>query len=72
MIDYLLIRIEFCNLFRRWKLLIEGEISIQRVIFFLVLTYYFNLVGLVDQFGLPSMPKREIVENRLKKIVEEV
>ena len=41
--------------------------------FFLVLYYYFNLVSLVkksalhlsvlvDQFSLPSMPKREIVE----------
>ena len=65
---------EFCNLFKRWKLLIEGEDSIQGIIFFLVLllSYYFNLVSLVeqgvyhlvdlvDQFGFPSMPKREIV-----------
>ena len=43
------------------------------------LSYYFNLVGLVeqgvyhlvdlvDQFGLPSMPKREIVEKRLIQV----
>ena len=37
---------EFCNLIRRWKLLIEGEILIQ--VFFLVLSYYFNLVSLVE------------------------
>ena len=62
---------DFCNLIRRWKLLIEGEISTQ--VFCLVLSYCFNLVGLVgqdvhrlidlvDQFSFPSMPKREIVE----------
>ena len=64
---------EFYNLFRRWKLLIEGDILIQEIIFFLVFcwSYYFNLVNLVDQFGLPSMPKREIVENRLRESVEE-
>ena len=66
---------EFCNLFRRWKFLIEGEISTQGIILFLilVLSYCFNLVSLVeqgvyhlvvlvDEFGLPSMPKREIVD----------
>ena len=42
---------EFCNLFKRWKLLIEGKISIQGISFFLVLAlyYYFNLVSLVEQ-----------------------
>ena len=25
------------------------------------------MIDLVDQFGFPSMPKREIVENRLKR-----
>ena len=67
---------EFCNLFRRWKLLIEGEISIQAIIFFLVLSYYFILVSLVkqsvfhlvDQFGLPSMKKRDIIEDKLRTI----
>ena len=34
-------------------------------------SYYFNLVSLVDQCGFPSMPMREIVENRLKEIVEQ-
>ena len=29
------------------------------------------MVDLVDQFGLPSMPKREIVENGLKKPIKE-
>ena len=52
---------DFCNLIRRWKLLIKGEIMIQ--VFFLVLSYYLNLVwlnkvfqhlgDLVDQFGFP-------------------
>ena len=51
--------------------MIEGEISIQGIIFFLVLSYYFNLVSLVDHLGFPSMPKREIVEIRLKKIIVE-
>ena len=60
--------------------MIEGEILIQ--VFFLVLSYYFNLVNLVeqgvhhlivlvDQFGFPSMPKREIIENELKKLIRE-
>ena len=61
--------------------MIEGEILVQGIILFLVLSYYFNLVSLVeqgfyhlvdlvDQFGLPSMLKREIVENGLKLIKE--
>ena len=29
------------------------------------------MVDLVDQFGLPSMQKREIVKNRLKKPIKE-
>ena len=48
----------------------------------LVLSYFFNqislveqgvyhLVDLVDQFGFPSMLKREIVKNRLKKPIKE-
>ena len=62
---------EFFNLIRRWNFLIEGVILIQ--FFFLILSYYFNLVSLieqdvhhlidlVDQLSLPSMPKREIFE----------
>ena len=48
----------------------------------MVLSYYFNLFSLVekgvynlvdlaDQFGLPSMPKREILENGFKKLIKE-
>ena len=63
---------EFCNLFRRWKFLIEGEISIQGIIIILVFhcSYYFNLVYLVNQFYFPSIPKKEIIENRLKKTIK--
>ena len=43
---------EFCNLIRRWKLLMKEEILIQ--VFFLVLSYYFKLVSLVEQIVLPS------------------
>ena len=49
----------------------EREISIQGIIFFLVFSYCFNLVTLIDWFGFPSMPKREIVENRLKNPIKE-